>query len=323
MRRSTGLLTSVVGHAGWHDPGMSSTHQQPEPSGTPAAGIHIPKPSDLAASKRRTPAPARADQVSATQNGADAAPGSNRRGTKKSSNTPRDDRSRKSGATTKSVSANATKGTKRSPRRAATATGEDVSSSKATPFEGSRTVKRRREQLPTDWPSKPNDHDNYEWYATNEDSLTPAVIDPKSAINVYVPVPEAATLIRAGAAIVGTPQGEYIRIDFEDGSYQAAGYADLAERAHGRHVTNYPTIARMIINPSLLTLVGTFDPELGIVSIVESDAFEVWTGLRSTQIVTLSGAAARRRQWQEFLVRRPDVAMVPALRRQYERNFYL
>ena len=188
-------------------------------------------------------------------------------------------------------------------------------------FEGSRTHRKRREELPTDWPSKPTSYDQYEWFNMNEGEDVKRAPDMNRPCTVYVPVAEATAIVGSGAALIGTPQGpNHVLEDFEDGRYAPAAYADLCDRAYGRHAQLYPTVARVVFSNDLVIEVGSYDPRTGTVSITDPVAFRQWTGSSSTTLVTTDGPAARRRQWEEFLANRPDVAFVPALRRQYART---
>ena len=189
-------------------------------------------------------------------------------------------------------------------------------------FAGSRTTKRHREELPTDWPSKPNLREQYEWFTTGDGSTVD--IPSSEGIFLYVPVSAAVGLFTERAVIVGSRFGDGpIFVDYEDTRYSSLLFADLVERAYGRLISKGPTFARMILDASLLTKVGSYDPELGILSIHDSVAFSNWSGIGSVELHTSDGLPARRRQWATFLQERPDVALVPALQRLYAPHFNL
>lgn len=88
-------------------------------------------------------------------------------------------------------------------------------------------------------------------------------LDPP--LTVYVPAASALPLILHGSGIVGSPAPEgngRVRIDFEGDKYDSASIVTFADKvliAAGRHVENYPTVARMHVRPTDLYAVATFD----------------------------------------------------------------
>lgn len=90
---------------------------------------------------------------------------------------------------------------------------------------------------------------------------------------VFVPAfPTApiATIVARGSAIVGFVGGDgvgRITVDYEGAIYGQANiktYADRALHAAGRHLQNYPTVARAVVRRSELLQVGWFDLGRGI-----------------------------------------------------------
>jgi hypothetical protein len=102
---------------------------------------------------------------------------------------------------------------------------------------------------------------------------------------IYVPV--AARIkasIRPGSGIVGSPDGDRITIDYEGAIYDQAAlvhFADRVAQAASRHVTNYPTVARMWVKPEDLAKVGTWDGLEGEVHLGRSGAtaLAAWLGV--------------------------------------------
>lgn len=83
---------------------------------------------------------------------------------------------------------------------------------------------------------------------------------------LYIPVPDALHTILPGSGIVGTDHGERVLVDYEGNRYGSESfktYADRCLHAAGRHVTNYPTIARAFMPANQLRPVGTFDDLFG------------------------------------------------------------
>jgi hypothetical protein len=94
-------------------------------------------------------------------------------------------------------------------------------------------------------------------------------------LTLYVPASMESwmgRLILLASAIVGSPAGPLpalaecaggrIRIDYEGNKYGSAGlktYAERVYKAANRHITQYPTIARMWVPPAALVEVGVVD----------------------------------------------------------------
>jgi hypothetical protein len=74
-----------------------------------------------------------------------------------------------------------------------------------------------------------------------------------------------------------------VRIDLEDNRYGARRptddpevYIDCLRRAAGRHVENYPTIARMLVERAELVAVGRFDYEANVLTVTDRQALVEW-----------------------------------------------
>lgn len=85
-----------------------------------------------------------------------------------------------------------------------------------------------------------------------------------SRLDVFVPADGRgdALGIAPGSAIVGTPEGDSIRIDYEGNIYgraQLHGYAMRVLIAAGRHIERYPTVARALVDPAHLIHIGRWD----------------------------------------------------------------
>ena len=108
---------------------------------------------------------------------------------------------------------------------------------------------------------------------------------PRSAtLTLYVPAAGAAfgAMVLPGSAIVGSPDGDRIRIDYEGNRYRSANlvtFADRARQAAGRHLERYPTIARAWVAPANLVVVGTYEYPGGPLSITDPAALARWLGL--------------------------------------------
>ena len=101
-------------------------------------------------------------------------------------------------------------------------------------------------------------------------------------LNVYVPKPDRLPQIQPGAGIIGTDRHDNpmrILVDYEDNRSAAVNirtYADRLAHAADRHLTGYPTSNRLLADPDDLLLVGTFDPNTGVVQPSNSEALEAW-----------------------------------------------
>ena len=98
------------------------------------------------------------------------------------------------------------------------------------------------------------------------------------------PTAEIATTVVPKSAIVGSDtDDEYIVVDFEGAIYGPVNiktYADRARHAAGRHITRYPTIARMRVARNDLTQVGWIDEQGGITLFDETrGAVAAWLGV--------------------------------------------
>lgn len=122
--------------------------------------------------------------------------------------------------------------------------------------------------------------------------------DPTSPLSVYVPKVGTAldhTLIE-GSAIVGSVYevgGETrVRVDFEGNAYGAhPDYRAKLLHAAGRHVTNYPTTARMFVPRDELMFVGTYDHENGVLHVEDSAPLVNWLGGEDVYEREIAGVA--------------------------------
>jgi hypothetical protein len=138
---------------------------------------------------------------------------------------------------------------------------------------------------------------------------------------VYVPAPGAQLPARPGSAIVGpdTDTGR-ICIDFEDGRYTPAPYVELVARAAGRHRDRHPTVARAFVDRDAVVAIGWFDAGEGIVVVEDAERLTAWHPGALSELVSLTGPAARRREFERFLETRPEIAANPALRQALARQ---
>lgn len=86
----------------------------------------------------------------------------------------------------------------------------------------------------------------------------------RDGTTVYVPRAGsvAGRMIDRGSGIVGTVSGGLVTIDYEGNRFGASNivtWADRVYHAWDRHTTDYPTVARMTIDPIELNEVGKFD----------------------------------------------------------------
>jgi hypothetical protein len=100
--------------------------------------------------------------------------------------------------------------------------------------------------------------------------------------SVDYPVPLLEAMILPGSAIVGTPNREgLVKIDYEGnkfgGSYFEL-YAHRVRHAAGRHVANYPTVARAWVPVETLHQVGWYDVDSERIRIEDSEKLEGWIG---------------------------------------------
>ena len=150
-------------------------------------------------------------------------------------------------------------------------------------------------------------------------------------MRIYVPRPGSAVLatVLPGSGIVSDgmldASGRVV-IDFEGNRYGSSSmttFADRVDHATGRHLTRYPTVARLSVLPSDLTAVADYNADLGIISVDGSDeAFLLaqWCQVDTIDdvglITTSNGRHNRERDWEPYL-HSPD----PGMRRMAEREF--
>jgi hypothetical protein len=53
-------------------------------------------------------------------------------------------------------------------------------------------------------------------------------------------------------------------------------YAEKVQHAAGRHVTNYPTVARMLVPATDLRWVGTYDYEANRLNLTNQTELDAW-----------------------------------------------
>lgn len=101
-------------------------------------------------------------------------------------------------------------------------------------------------------------------------------------VRVYVPAGGAVSVanIDAGSGLVGTPSvtGERVTIDYEGNRFGASNlvtYADRVWHAHGRHVEDYPTVARSFVPAADVVEVGHVDLWRGVVALDGDDSREL------------------------------------------------
>jgi hypothetical protein len=103
-------------------------------------------------------------------------------------------------------------------------------------------------------------------------------------IAVYVPRPgtPVAESIAARSGIVGTPlfNASDVLIDYEGDIYRVSPrtFADRCFQAAGRHVSKYPTVARMVAQVADLVEVGEFDGDCVLVYVDRLGALAEWLG---------------------------------------------
>lgn len=103
----------------------------------------------------------------------------------------------------------------------------------------------------------------------------------RTPITVFVPAAAERTTIRLSSGIVGTATSgsDRLRIDYEGDTHgpteQFAAWADRVHHAWGRHVSNYPTVARSEMASEELIAVGMYDPLEGVVTLHVSELEQV------------------------------------------------
>jgi hypothetical protein len=109
---------------------------------------------------------------------------------------------------------------------------------------------------------------------TKPPDSTSSPASPSQPVPVYVPVSGyARATIDAGSGVVGSVVDDgRIRVDYEGNRYGAANLNRWADRVHAaldRHLVHYPTVARAIVPAADLVVVGSFDQNLGELSILD------------------------------------------------------
>lgn len=101
--------------------------------------------------------------------------------------------------------------------------------------------------------------------------------------NLRVYVPKEPSGIAVGSAVVGQPTGrQRIRVDYEGDLYgRGWSFAERLHHAAGRHLTEYPTVARSWLQPEDLIPVGRYESDSGDLVLDDERAAEVlgwWLG---------------------------------------------
>lgn len=124
-------------------------------------------------------------------------------------------------------------------------------------------------------------------------------------LTVYVPTDalQAFVGIAPGSAIVGSPEGERIRIDYEGDLYRREcmrGYATRLLHAAGRHVERYPTVARALVDPGDLRAIGEYVVEDERLTLDDEDLLCRWLGV--TELAPEDRVAPTRRQQERAAI---------------------
>lgn len=148
----------------------------------------------------------------------------------------------------------------------------------------------------------------------------------ETRVRVYVPADGEHVYARARSAIVGREdeQSERTLIYYEDGQFAGGTYADLAMRAAGRMVENYPTIAKALIETRRLHPVGWLDMLAGEITVdgpAEKEALEAWAP--GAVLTTSEGRSARKREFDQWAASNPAYASNPAARKMAEKALKL
>lgn len=109
-------------------------------------------------------------------------------------------------------------------------------------------------------------------------------------LRIYVPAP--GTFMRRwiipGSGIVGRPRGSQVLIDYEGRKYNPVNiktWEDMVFHAAGRHISEYPTVARALVQEEELTPVGWFrcqdDWKQKTYEIEDAAALEAWQAERA------------------------------------------
>lgn len=154
------------------------------------------------------------------------------------------------------------------------------------------------------------------------------------ALTVFVPAESAHLLagVASGSAIVGghlPAVAGWVCIDYEGDIYSSETLGRFANRANiaaGRHLENYPTIARRQVGRSELIAVGEFDTLSGAVQLSgprERELLCRWLGAEDLSEDELQAEGMRFEMRREVLegLRSPDPArrhLAEHLRRRYD-----
>lgn len=105
-------------------------------------------------------------------------------------------------------------------------------------------------------------------------------VDKNVVLDVYVPA-DVFTTIAPKSGIVGSPVhgSDHICIDYEGNLHGAANMQTWDDRVHhaaGRHVSVYPTVARMHVPAHWLIAVGSYSVRTQRVTVTDAVALQAW-----------------------------------------------
>lgn len=109
-------------------------------------------------------------------------------------------------------------------------------------------------------------------------------VERELTFGLYVPAPGTVTCIMPGSAIIGSPSGDRLQLHFEGGKFQPMEWKDKVGIAASRHITVYPTIAQVLVDPQDWIRVGTYHclaaapgwPAHAVLAITDEDALTAW-----------------------------------------------
>lgn len=130
-------------------------------------------------------------------------------------------------------------------------------------------------------------------------------------LQMYVPV--TSTGIDPGSAVVGSLVDGRVLVDFESDRFGAhrsetpdVRFVYNLARAADRHVSRYPTVARLSLDPSAVVQVGWFDTDTGLVAVDDHELLERWVssvGADVSGIVAAAQGSFAARQQRDLLAR--------------------
>lgn len=94
-----------------------------------------------------------------------------------------------------------------------------------------------------------------------------------ATVDLYLPSPGTPAVIAQGSGIVASIlDGERLRVDFEGDLFRMmpdSTFADRCLHAADRHLTNYPTVARVAVRADTMRYIGTYDTVFGEAHLAE------------------------------------------------------